>query len=295
MRHLDGLSEFCAVVDAGSFTRAAERLDVSASFVSRRVADLENRLGVRLLHRTTRRVNLTDLGLQYYERATSILDDISALESDLSEQQGTIKGRIRITAGGLFGETVVAAAIAEFARAHPDIEIEYDVTDRRVDLVREGYDLAIRHRVPSDPDLVVRRLGARRMITCASPAYLVAQGTPSVPEDLSQHTCLTTQAAKWTFRKNDKDYDIKVTGRWTSNNGPALVAAATRGLGIVRLADTYLAKSLDTGALTPVLEDFETLPQDTVITYPSRERLPLRMRAMIDHLVQSAGGQSSTA
>ncbi|WP_299685640.1 LysR family transcriptional regulator [uncultured Tateyamaria sp.] len=284
MRHLDGLAEFCAVVSEGGFTRASEALGVSASFVSRRVADLEARLGVRLLHRTTRSVNLTDIGARYFERATAILDDIDTLEADLAEQQNLVKGRLRIAAGGLFAETWVSRQLAAFAAQHPHVEIELDITDRRVDLVREGFDLAIRHGMPADPDLVVRKIGARRMMVCASPNYLAEHEPPGHPSQLTQHACLAATGQRWMFCEGAAPYEVKVSTRWSSNNGVALAAACEAGLGLARLAENYFSNGIAAGKLVPILTTFEVEPQEIVLAYPSRERLPYRVRSLITFL-----------
>lgn len=287
MRHLDGLSEFCAVVDEGGFTRAAERLGVSASYVSRRVSDLEARLGVKLLNRTTRQVNLTDLGQRYHEQATAILGDIATLEADMAEQQNLVKGRIRIAAGGRFGETHVAEALAAFARLHPDVEIELMVSDRRVDIAAERFDLAVRHGMPEDPDLVVRRIAQRRMIVAAAPGYLDTQGVPSVPDDLRDHACLLAPGQVWRFAHDGKAFAVDVRGRWSSNNGRALAIACAQSLGIVRLAETYLAHGIDAGDIVPILEPYEVPPQETVLAFPSRDHLPYRVRTLIGHLSEA--------
>ncbi|MEM8795821.1 MAG: LysR family transcriptional regulator [Pseudomonadota bacterium] len=289
MRQLDGLMEFCAVVDHGGFTRASEALGLSASFVSRRVADLEARLGVRLLHRTTRRVNLTELGATYYERATAILSDINALETDLAEQQNLVKGHIRVAAGGRFGETWVSEAMAEFASLHPEVEITLEVSDRRVDLIREGFDLAVRHSMPSDPDLIVRKIGSRRMIVCAAPDYLEIHGYPESPADLVKHCCLAAPGQKWMFQSGGPQFEVKVRGRWVSNSGPALAIACMTGLGIIRLGETYVSDAINEGSLVPLLEAHEIAPQETVLVYPSRERLPVRIRELISYIAERSG------
>ncbi len=286
MKELDGLAEFCAVIDQGGFTRAAEALGVSPSFVSRRVSDLEARLGVRLLHRTTRQVNLTDIGAQYHERATAVLNDIRDMEADLAERQNRVVGRIRVSAGGLFGEIHVAEALADFAALHPEVEIDLDISARRIDLIREGFDLAVRHGMPDDPDLVVRRIGTRRMIVCAAPAYLQANGTPHAPSDLAEHTCLSAQR-DWAFVDGDRPMTVRVESRWTCNNGVALVRAARQGLGITRLAETYLARDVAMGRLAPILQEWEVAPQPTVLVYPSRDRMPHRLRTLIGYLVKA--------
>lgn len=288
MKELDGLAEFCAVIDHGGFTRAADALGVSPSFVSRRVSNLEARLGVRLLHRTTRQVNLTDIGAQYHERATTVLNDIRDMEADLAERQNRVVGRIRVSAGGLFGEIHVAQALASFAALHPDVEIDLDISARRIDLIREGFDLAIRHGMPDDPDLVVRRIGARRMIVCAAPSYLEVNGTPTAPTDLAQHTCLSP-SRDWAFSDGNRPITLRIESRWTSNNGVALVRAARQGLGITRVAETYLARDLQMGRLIPLLQDWEVKPQLIVLVYPSRDRMPHRLRTLIAYLVETLG------
>ncbi|MGH0002203.1 LysR substrate-binding domain-containing protein [Pseudovibrio ascidiaceicola] len=284
MKELDGLMEFCAVVENGGFKRAAESLDVSTSFISRRVSNLENRLGVLLLHRTTRSVNLTDIGEQYYLRSKAILADIHALSADLAEQQNLVKGRIRVAAGGIFGETWVASALADFARLHPEVELDLEISDRPVDLVREKFDLAIRHGMPSDPDLTVSKIGSRRMMVCASPDYLREHGEPNEPEDLVSHSCLITPGLRWLFARYDDTFEVRVSGRWASNNGRALMIAASAGLGFTRLAEGYLTSALKSGALVAVLKPYEISPQETLLVYPSRAFLPFRIRSLVEHL-----------
>ncbi len=293
MNQFDGLVEFCAVATDGGFTRASKTLGVSTSFVSRKVAELEARLGVRLLHRTTRSVELTDIGARYYERATHILDEIGSLELDISEQQNLVKGRIRVTAGGLFGDTWVSSQLASFSALHPSVEIELDVTDRQVDLVREGFDLAIRHGMPSDPDLIVRRIGTRRIMVCASPNYLRTHGTPQHPSDLLEHSCLMGRRQPWVFRQDTNVFEVKVQSRWASNSGVALANACQNGLGIARLAENYFKSGIADMQFVPLLERFETDPQESVLTYPSRDRLPHRVRALISYLAGDDSAESA--
>ena len=208
------------------------------------------------------------------------------MEADLAERQNRVVGRIRVSAGGLFGEIHVAEALAGFAALHPEVEIDLDISARRTDLIREGFDLAVRHGMPDDPDLVVRRIGTRRMIVCAAPSYLEANGTPVVPAELAQHTCLSANR-DWAFLDGDRPMSLRVESRWTSNNGVALVRAARQGLGITRLAETYLARDFAMSRLVPVLQDWEVAPQPTVLVYPSRDRMPHRLRALIGYLVDA--------
>ena len=290
MKELNGLIEFCAVVEHGGFSRAGEALGVSTAYVSRRVSDLEQRLEIRLLHRTTRKVNLTDIGAQYYERAKAILDEVRTLSTDMAEQQGLVKGLIRVSAGGSFGETWVGDALSEFATIYPDIEIELEISARHVDLIQERFDLSIRHGMPRDPDLIVRKIGSRKMMVCASPEYLKVHGIPKEPEDLMTHNCLKAPGLRWMFsRQKGLEFELKVTGRWSSNNGHVLATAARHGLGITRLADTYLKSGLLDKKLVPLLQDFELPAQDTVLCYPTRDNLPYRIRRLIDFLIERGG------
>ncbi|MEM7671607.1 MAG: substrate binding domain-containing protein, partial [Pseudomonadota bacterium] len=229
------------------------------------------------------------IGQRYYERATDILDDIETLEADLAEQQNLVKGRIRVAAGGLFGETWVSAQLAAFAALHPQVDIQLDITDRRVDLVREGFDLAVRHGMPSESDLIVRKLSTRRMMVCASPDYLTRRGNPDHPGDLGAHVCLAATGQRWMFQDNGRHFEVKVSSRWTSNNGAALAIASQAGLGITRLAETYCSTGIEAGTLVPLLQAFEMTPQETVLAYPSRERLPYRVRSLITFLTDGPG------
>ena len=286
MSKLDGLLEFATVVDRGGFTAAAEALGVSASYVSRRVSALEERLGTRLLHRTTRRVGLTDIGALYHERALAILSDIDELEDDIADQQQLAVGSIRISAGGMFADHYLAPALAEFSALYPNVRIELDIAARQVDLVKEGYDLAIRYGMPNDPDLIARRLTTRRMLTCGAPAYFERAGRPQVPNDLKNHDCLTHAYLPWRFQSSGgAPFEVGVQSRWSSNSGNALIKAALAGLGLIYVASTSVDKLIETKALEPVLTDFELPPLTTYLVYPSRQRLPHRMRLLIDFLV----------
>ncbi|MEM7506205.1 MAG: LysR family transcriptional regulator [Pseudomonadota bacterium] len=283
-QHLDGLLEFCTVADLGSFTLAAQALGVSVSFVSRRVSDLESRLGVPLFSRTTRRVALTEMGARYHERARAILSEVKSLDADLADGHDHLKGPIRVTAGGRIGEGRVTEALVAFTHLHPSVEIELQIMERRVDLIREGYDLAIRHGMPPDPDLIIRRLDTRRLIVCASPDYVAVNGAPRTPEDLIRLPCVGAPDQRWQFHRNGKPIDVKVRSRWLSNNGPALARACELGLGAARLADTYVGEALATGRLLAFLEDYELPPQEIVLVHPNRDRLPYRVQRLIEHL-----------
>ncbi len=285
MKHLDGLVEFFAVVEQGGFTAAAKELNVSTSYISRSVSKLEDRLNSRLLHRTTRRVQLTDLGTQYYEGIGSILGDITNLESTIAEQQNLLVGNIRVTAGGLYGETTISSALATFAREHPKISLHLEISNRNFDLINEGYDLAIRHGVPSDPDLIAREVSTRNIKICAAPELLATSAPIRTPHDLSNTPCICTPDIPWMFSDGSKQFTVRVQSAWTSNSVPAMTAAVLQGLGFARLPETYVRQHLLDGTLVAVLSEYEMPPQPTYLVYPSKELMPYRMRRLIDFLV----------
>lgn len=295
MRRLHGVTEFLTVVEEGSFSAAADTLGVSTSFISRRVADLEAYLGVRLLHRTTRRVSLTELGRYYQERAAHILGGLETLESDLADQQNLNVGLLRITAAGTYAETQVGPALAKFAALHPRVRVDFEITDRVVDLVGEGFDLAIRHGAVHDESLVARRLSTRRVRVFAAPAYLAHYGCPRHPSELSQHICLPFRNYPWRFLIDGQRVERIIQGPWSSNIGPGLVAGAVEGLGLIQIAETYVAEAVASGCLEPVLSDFEPEPQVTWLVYPSRHKLPNRVRSLIDFLLEQLGPPKNQA
>lgn len=286
MASQEGLREFVAVVEHGGFTASAEVLGVSTSFVSRQVKRLEQRLNARLLHRTTRAVRLTDMGRIYYERSREILDRLEALESDMADLQQQPKGLVRVTAAGIYAEHFVAPALAEFVATYPEVSVELDTSMRVVDIVAEGYDLAIRMSALADSSLVARRVARRRLMVCASPAYLERHGRPKTPDDLRSHNCLTLPHMAWRFAYPNGVRSVRVRGSWTSDNGRTLVAAALRGLGVIRLADYYVDVELAGGELVVLLERYEIQDAATWIVYPERQHLPTRVRFMVDFLAE---------
>lgn len=280
-----GLKEFVAVVENGSFTAAANALDVSTSFVSRQVVRLEDRLDTRLLHRTTRSVRLTDMGRMFYERSREILSHLAKLESDMTDLQQRPKGRVRMTAPGYYAERFVTPALLKFLTVYPEVSIELDTRMQLVDLVSEGYDLAIRLSSPIDSSLVARKVASRRMIVCASPDYLECHGRPREPDVLRKHNCLSLPDIDWRFAYGDAIRTVKVSGGLMSDNGRSLVAAAVQGHGIVRFTSYYMQDELASGELEPVLEEFEVKDAATWIMYPDRHHVPTRVRYLIDFLV----------
>ena len=289
----EGLQEFLTVVETGGFTAASRRLGVSASHVSRQVARLEDRIGIKLLARTTRVVRLTEAGADYHARVADLAAGVEEANQAAAGAQAELAGRIRVSAGGAFAEEHVAPALAAFARDHPRITIELDFGARNVDLVDEGFDFAIRYGVLAESRLIARRLAGRQMVCAASPGYLAASGTPAHPSELRRHSCLRLGSDRWHFTdpQTGDPIVVRIGGRWSANSGKAVRAAAVAGLGITYIASLNVRDALDSGALVPLLEGYEDRTRSSWIVYPERRHMPLRVRRAIDHLLDVFRGQ----
>lgn len=288
----EGLREFVAVVEQGGFTAAARQLNVSTSFVSRQVTRLEARLDVRLLQRTTRKVHLTEMGQVYYERSREILNQLEALESEMADLQEKPRGLVSITAAGEYAERFVAPLVAEFVVRYPEVSVELAASMHVVDIIEEGFDIAIRMSSLTDSSLIARKVEQRRIMVCASPSYLKVHGRPKTPEDLRTHNCLVFPDMPWRFKYPDRIQEIKVRGTWNSNNGRVLVAAARQGIGVVRFSEYYLEALLDSGELEIVLQDYEVDDAATWIIYPNRRHLPTRVRYLVEFLLDKLPGKT---
>lgn len=291
MDRLSAMGAFVAVVEAGSFVRAAERLATPTSTLSRQVAELERHLGARLLNRTTRRLSLTEGGQAFYERAVQLLAELQEAEAAASSTAAAPRGTLRLTCSHAMGVQRIAPAMASFVARHPEVKFEVAVLDRIVDLVEEGYDLAIRiGRVGSD-QLVARRLGTMRLLACAAPAYLAAHGVPRTPAELSGHAVLTYAYAanprvlRLTDRRGRHE-DVRVAGPLHSNSGDLSIAAAAAGMGVAFEPDFMLQGELAAGRLVRVLPDYESVPGDIWAVYPSRRHLSAKVRLFVDHLAE---------
>jgi len=288
---LQAINSFVKVVETGSFARAAERLDVSVSAVSRQVAELEAHLDARLLNRTTRRLSLTESGRVFHERCVQLLADVE--EAEQSAHAGTIKprGTLRLTCAVTFGERHLPAAIAEFISRHPDIQFDVELSDRAVDLVDEGFDAALRIGNIGSQNLVGRKIGVTQLMCCAAPAYLERYGEPKKPQDLTAHRCLTYEYASlrnvWRFRdRGGRDFSVKIGGPVHANSGHLLEALAREGLGIACEPDFIVGPDIRAGRLKPVLRGFEPPPANIYLVYPSRRHLSAKVRAFADFLVE---------
>lgn len=285
---------FVQVVESGSFVGAAAKLNLSTTAVSRLVADLEKHLQTRLLHRTTRRLHLTERGRAYFERCAQILAELEEAEREAAQEATEPSGTIRLTTSVNFGTHQVTPAIAAFLARHARVRFDVSLSDRVVDMIEEGFDLAIRIGGSSGQNLVVRKLGETRLVPCASPGYVARHGAPAAPEDLARHNCLTYEYAMrdtWTFRDAaGRDRTVRVAGSLNSNHGDLNAAAAVQGLGIALEPDFIVGRELSSGALVPVLASFEAPVLPVYAVYPSRRFLPVKVRAFVDFLVERFTG-----
>lgn len=287
MDNWKGVGEFLAVVEEGSFSKAARKLDKSTPQISRRIRQLEERLGVRLLTRTTRSVLLTDLGRIYFERCRKAQEDMTEAAAIVTEGQRNPVGHIRITVAGILGEAYVAPVLSRFMVDYPGISIDLEFSNRLVDIVEEQYDLAIRvGALPNQKSLIVKRLGSYRLLTCASPAYHDGAPPPQTPGDLKEHDCLVGTLAFWRYRGGSGSIEVPVEGRWRSNNGHALVNAALAGLGITQLPEMYVHDLVARGRLATLLDDYEAPPTPVWAVYPDRTFLPVKISSLIAYLAQ---------
>lgn len=283
--------EFVTVVGAGSFSGAALKLGVSKSHVSKQVTRLERRLGVQLLRRSTRRLDLTEVGRVYYERCARILDDIRESELMIFETQSIPQGVINLSLPNTFGEHFIVPIIGEFMLKHRQLRVNANVSTRNADLLEEGIDLAIRIGDPPDSRLVARNLCVTRWIVCGSPEYLAHYGIPEHPNDLQMHPCLIFslygifEDAIWTFQSQNKAEKYHVPGVFCSNDGNALIGAVRKGVGLVYLPEIFVAEDLARGELSQVLGDW-SLPTVISAVYPYSRHLSQKIRTLIDFLLE---------
>lgn len=282
---------FAKVVEQGSFARAAQRLDLSTSAVSRHVAHLEAHLNVRLLNRTTRKLSLTESGRAFHERAVQLLSDLEEAEAAVTASALAPRGTLKLTCAITFGERHVAPAIAAFGAKHPQLRFDVELSDRMVDLVEEGFDLGIRIGASSSQALIARRVGQTQLVCCASPDYLARHGTPRVPRDLTQHRCNTYSYLSirdvWRFRdKTGAEQAVRISGPVNANNGRFLAEIAASGMAISLEPDFIVGDELASGRLVPLLTDFRPPPAPIYAVYPSRRHLSAKVRAFVDFIAE---------
>lgn len=291
MSRSEDLLLFVTLVEAGSFTAAAHVLNVSRSLLSKRLKHIEQRLGVRLLNRSTRSLSLTEAGTLYYQHGLQLRETLDAAESALVGTGGQVNGLLRIAASVPFGEQYLAPQIARFLRQHPKVQIDLNLEQRFVDLIDEGLDLAVRIGQLSDSNLVARRIGSTQVITCAATSYLAEYGPPQQPNDLRQHACLTYRHRQqrsdcWLFRQGGTEQVVQVSGPLCADSGHALCQAALAGLGVINQPDFIVAPYLRSGQLQEVLSGYRSSELGIYLVYPSRRQIPAKTQAFIEFLQQ---------
>lgn len=291
MDKVQEMSSFVAVVEAGSFVAAADATGLSKAAVSRHVADLEQRLGVRLLQRTTRRLSLTDEGHTFFARAKELLAAIDEAESDIAARTGEPQGLLRVNAPLTFGVLHLAPLWGRFAAAHPKLTLDVTLGDRIVDLIEEGYDLAVRITNLPSSVLVSRKLASTRVVLCASPGYLERHGTPAHPRELAAHRVISysywSTRDEWNFTGPEGPVAVRTTPRLHTNNGDTCRAAALDDQGIILQPDFLVGADLQRGALVELMPAYRSITLGIYAVYPSRKHLPLKVRRMIDFLVEA--------
>jgi len=289
------MSVFAKVVARGSLSAAARELGLSPAMVSRRLAALESRLGVRLLSRTTRSLRLTHEGATYYESCSRVLTEIAQADASVSAVRQEPQGVLRVALPLSFGHQYVAPLVPDFAARHPAVQLSLSLSDRTVNLVEEGFDLAVRIAALPDSSLAARRLAPNHRVVCASPAYLRRHGIPRAPDELAHHNCLVASdsAATWEYKGPDgKSGVVRVSGRYVCDHSEVLREWALAGLGITLRSTWDVRRHLESGALVPLLPGY-SFDRDMAIyaVYPHRRHLPAKTRAFIDFLADSFGAE----
>lgn len=285
---------FVEVLESGGFNRAAAKLGLSKSIVSRRIARIERELGARLLSRTTRGMSPTEAGTDFKARCARILAELDAARDAVAQHGGGLTGRLRIAAPLVFGVRHIAPVLGELAKRHPKLEIDVAYSDRIVDLIGEGYDAAIRIGMIRDTSLIARRLAPARAAIVASPEYLAEHGAPRVPADLARHECLIytgSSVPDWHFRAGKRTIAIRPAGRLRSDSGAAILEWALAGLGIASLPTFIAGDRVHDGALVPLLMDFPTPEFAVQVVRPPGANVPAKLRVLIDALAERFGGE----
>ena len=290
MDRFHAITAFVRVVEAGSFVGAADRMGVSVSAVSRQVAELEAHLAARLLNRTTRRLSLTESGQAFYERCVQLLADLEEAEESVTASAALPRGTLRLTTSISFGVGYLAPAVAEFGARHPQVRFDIQLSDRAVDLVDEGIDLAIRIGALSDSRLIARRLCTNQRVLVAAPSYIERHGAPEHPEELSQHECIIytgfAKPREWKLLGPDGPVSVSVAGRVATNNMEVVDNTSKKGLGISVGPTMSAYQALMAGDLVRILPSYAFEPSAIFAVYPSARQLSTKVRAVVDFLIE---------
>ena len=288
MDTLTSMKAFAAVVDTGSFAAASDRLAMSRAMTSKYVAHLEEHLGTRLLQRTTRKLTLTESGTAYYDRCVQILADIAEAEEGAVHHTESPRGTLRMTIPVSFGNLHMGPVIADYLKQYPEVKIDMLLTDRRVDLIEEGLDLAIRIGTLPESGLIAKKLGSDHVVICGAPDYLERHGIPKTPAELAPHNCLTysysSSGDEWKLNGPDGSHTVKVSGSLRATNGDMVKLAALGGVGLIRQPTFLAAQDIRAGRLVEVLSEYTSSELGIYAVYPSRKHLSAKVRSFVDFM-----------
>lgn len=292
MDRLTSMAVFVKSADLGSFVAAAEAMGMSPQMVAKHVVFLEDRLGAALLHRTTRRQSLTDVGRAYYDRCKLVLAEAEAADTIAQDMRSQPKGVLRVNAPMTFGSFTLAPFITRYLARYPDMQIDLTLNDRFVDPLEEGFDVMVRIGAVEDSSLIAHPLAPYRLIACASPTYLARRGAPETPADLERHDCLAyaywspSIPCRWLFTRNGRDEEIKASGRMRSNDWKALLHAAIEGYGVTLGPESVMKAEIDSGRLVRVLPEYEGPVRPMHVLYPAGRRPTVNVRSFVEALTE---------
>lgn len=286
MARWDGIYEFVQVVDSGSFSAAAETMSMSNSQVSKLVARLEERIGVRLMNRTTRKFTLTDEGESYYLQCKQTIEALETAERNVASHQSEPRGKLKINITGSFQDRFIVPILCEFLQHYPKVEVDLDFSDDRVDIIGGGYDISICYGELENSNLVARKLADTYNYLVASPDYLQNSGTPKSVEELKSHNCLIGTDKVWYFSDGHETVQFKPGGNWHSDNANALLTAARSGTGVALLPFFAVLEDLQKGTLVQLIEPWNHYPQPVWIMYADRRYQSAKVRVFVDHLIE---------
>ncbi|WP_117233805.1 LysR family transcriptional regulator [Vibrio maerlii] len=287
MANWEGVTEFVAVAETQSFTAAANKLNTSVAQISRRVSNLESRLAIKLFNRTTRKVSLTEPGLLYFEQCKQLVEGLELAELAVTQMQTVPKGLIKITAPVTFGEQKIAPLLNQFLLLYPEIDLDINFTNQKLDLIDQGVDVAIRLGQLEDSSMMAKKLAERQLYVCGTPSYLESFGEPHTLSELSHHQCLGGTIEHWRFKNQGRTHSLKVSGRMKCNSGITLLDAALSSLGLVQLPDYYVRAHIESGQLVEVLSQYKDDREGVWAVYPPNRNLSPKVRALIDFLAES--------
>ena len=282
----EGISEFVYVAENESFTLASKKMGISTAQVSRQISALEKRLNIKLFYRTTRKVSLTEEGRIFYQHCRGVLDGLDAAELAVTNLQSKPQGRVKLTAPVTYGEQQILPLVNDFAVQYSELEVTANLSNQQVDIVEEGYDLAIRLGKLADSTLMAKKLGTRTNYVCAAPSYLEKHGIPHSLSELNKHNCLQGSLDYWHFVDNGKERNIRIRGRLRYNSGYSLTDAALKGLGIVQLPDYYVQQYIESGELITILDNYREPDEGIWAVYPQNRHLSPKIRLLVEYLVK---------